>query len=342
MSQLRNTNLDMVRVISCVAVVGLHTFLCDVSLLNSMIYYMCGFAVELFFMSSGYILVNRTRIDFGHMCKKIGNILLVTAIWNVVYYTALFAAGQMGLSKKSIPVYEIFLMIGKSLLQKGAFFHFWYFGALILVYLIHYVIARSCASPKMIRVIWIASLLFGVILQILSYVCRTSLQHSVIQTFRIWTWIQYFLLGGMLKDQIPAISEKIPKGLYCTIVVILSVAVIVYQYYMGNYILDNAHAEFFYDDPLTILWVASLFTFIMRCNLSGDHAKRIEDAVEKLVPDTMGVYILHPLLIKLISHFIALDSMLHSIVVFILVLCISFVAVTVMRRIPVVKRMITL
>lgn len=57
----RNINLDLLRIMSCIAVVGIHTLQKDLSLINSSLYYMCGFAVPIFFMCSGYILMNRKQ-----------------------------------------------------------------------------------------------------------------------------------------------------------------------------------------------------------------------------------------------------------------------------------------
>ena len=58
----RNTNLDLMRILACIAVVGLHTLQKDLSVFNSSLYYMCGFAVPVFFMASGYILLNREYV----------------------------------------------------------------------------------------------------------------------------------------------------------------------------------------------------------------------------------------------------------------------------------------
>ncbi len=54
-SQHRNSNLDLLRFLACVAVVGLHISIKDLSAVNAVLYYLCGFAVPLFFMASGYM-----------------------------------------------------------------------------------------------------------------------------------------------------------------------------------------------------------------------------------------------------------------------------------------------
>ena len=52
----RNTNIDLVRIVACIAVVGLHTFPREQSVGTLLAYYLCGFAIPFFFMSSGFFL----------------------------------------------------------------------------------------------------------------------------------------------------------------------------------------------------------------------------------------------------------------------------------------------
>jgi surface polysaccharide O-acyltransferase-like enzyme len=44
----RNASIDCLKVIACIAVMGLHTLNKDLSLFNSTLYYLCGFAVPVF------------------------------------------------------------------------------------------------------------------------------------------------------------------------------------------------------------------------------------------------------------------------------------------------------
>lgn len=50
----RHYNIDLIRTLACIAVIGLHTYGIEIGLPNSIVYYLCGFAVPCFFMSSGY------------------------------------------------------------------------------------------------------------------------------------------------------------------------------------------------------------------------------------------------------------------------------------------------
>lgn len=71
----RNTNLDAMRVLACMAVVGLHTISNSRSAVEMCFYLACGFAVPVFFMASGYTLLARERVGYGYVARKAGQLL---------------------------------------------------------------------------------------------------------------------------------------------------------------------------------------------------------------------------------------------------------------------------
>ncbi len=78
----RNYNLDLLKIIACAAVVGLHTLQKDLSFINSTLYYCCGFALLVFFMCSGYMLLQRDSVTFTYVIKKIASFLRVVLMWS--------------------------------------------------------------------------------------------------------------------------------------------------------------------------------------------------------------------------------------------------------------------
>ena len=58
----RDCSIDLIRVIACVAVVGLHTFPKDLSLVTASLYYLCGFAVPFFFHVKRILFIKSWRI----------------------------------------------------------------------------------------------------------------------------------------------------------------------------------------------------------------------------------------------------------------------------------------
>ena len=122
------------------AVVLLHTMHNNSYIISSVLYEVCGFAIPCFFMASGYVLLNREPATMSYCIKKICNILRVVLLWNLVicitkilYHVVRQDIEQICLASC---VVEYIQNICKSLLQKGYLWHFWYLGALILLYLI--------------------------------------------------------------------------------------------------------------------------------------------------------------------------------------------------------------
>lgn len=82
----RNSNLDAMRVLACMAVVGLHTISNKRSAVEMCFYLVCGFAVPVFFMASGYTLLSRERVGYGYVARKAGQLLGLAVGWHVLFW----------------------------------------------------------------------------------------------------------------------------------------------------------------------------------------------------------------------------------------------------------------
>ena len=65
--------------------IGLHTYGVEIEFPNSIVYYLCGFAVPCFFMASGYFLLNRGKVDAKYSIRKIVRLTKVVISWNLIY-----------------------------------------------------------------------------------------------------------------------------------------------------------------------------------------------------------------------------------------------------------------
>ena len=87
-SHHNNINMNMLKITACIAVVGLHTLQKDISLFNSVLYYLCGFAVPSFFMVGGYFLMNKTSVSMRYSLQKVLCILRIVILWELLYFLA--------------------------------------------------------------------------------------------------------------------------------------------------------------------------------------------------------------------------------------------------------------
>ena len=130
----RNPNLDLVRILACVAVVGLHTVRLNGSFFYVALYNICGFAVPAFFMASGYMLLNRDALRPGYVVRKIAGVLRLAVCWTVLV-CLLYMLKDVLEGMSPLPrIVELPGQIVLNLLQRGHIWQFWYLGATMLVY----------------------------------------------------------------------------------------------------------------------------------------------------------------------------------------------------------------
>lgn len=84
----KNCNLDLIRIVACFAVVGIHSFPKDLSVATATVYYAFGFAVPFFFMASGYFLLNRGNVSGRYSLHKILGVVRTVMCWNLIVFIA--------------------------------------------------------------------------------------------------------------------------------------------------------------------------------------------------------------------------------------------------------------
>lgn len=65
----RNFNIDLIKVVSAIGVISLHTFGHNRNY-NSIVYYLSSISVLLFFMINGYLLIKKDSITYRYIAKK--------------------------------------------------------------------------------------------------------------------------------------------------------------------------------------------------------------------------------------------------------------------------------
>ncbi len=194
----RDYNIDLLKILACIAVVGLHTFQKDLSVLNAVLYYLCGFAVPMFFICSGVFLMNRKDTDLKYSVNKIRQILILVLSWGIIILVAR-CVGSIFSYGSPITLRIILRELVGGLVQKGTMWQFWYFGAIIIIYILLPLLTRTNRAQR--EILLVITGLIAIVLQGVSYVIGYPMQKYVCQTFRIWTWLFYFILGGFLYNQ---------------------------------------------------------------------------------------------------------------------------------------------
>ncbi len=329
----RNLSLDVLKILACFSVVILHIFGRKMNIGNSIMYYMATLAIPIFFMVNGFLLMNKEVITYQYVIKKIIRMIVVIVVWNIVLSLGNFIIKQELIN----PIIDSI----KNLMQQGNFYQFWFFGSLMILYSIlpklHKWLKDNKKAYQMILIslfaICIAIDIINIILGIRGEKIFTS---RVIQTFRLWTWLFYFLLGGYIGKYNLEIKYKEKLNSKIKGIMIISF-VILYQYFMGKYIFKDFHAEYFYDNIFIILYSGLVFTGGLNRKCEKYHV-----IIEKINSCIMGIYILHPFVIRLISKFYHYENTMINIFVFLLTVAICMFVSRVITKIPKLKKIVTI
>lgn len=330
---MRNLSLDLLKVLACFCVVVLHTVGNDVNVVNSSIYYIAGCAVPIFFMVNGNLLLNKTCLDYRYVLSKIKNIIIVVLSWNLVI-SSLFLIKGKGFN----PIIESL----KSLIQQGYFYQFWFFGGLLIIYsilpIIHKIFIDNKKSIQLTTIFISVCIIIDVTSLISCYLGYNIIQTYFIQTFRVWTWMAYFLLGGLLgKNEIKNyINNRISVKMNSIILIIMTIIIVFYQYNIGHYLYKNLYAEYFYDNIFTFIWILSLFNLVYRCNFK----LKKETTIKVIIENIMGIYILHATVINIINRFYNFNVGYINIILTICVFTVSLLASFIINKIPYMNKML--
>lgn len=279
--QGRNQSIDAIKVIAMIGVLSLH---CNLGKLDNPVAFvlsrMAGVSIPLFFMVSGYLLINK-QTEFHYAIKKIVGILKFVFICSLCFWTIQMLHHQ----EFNINVIYIFL---KAFIQKGPFWMFWYFGAMCLIYF-SLPFLKWCDRkvsfffPKLLGIL----LCVDFIVFVMTY--QSHFEYSVIQTFRIWNWLTYFSLGTVIQKYHLKFNSSI-------LAVILSmVAFVAFVYYCKSII---GGVEYFFSTPLCMAYAFLLFIYMESINVTNS---TIVGSLSKLF---LPVYTFHYIIIKGYHHFI--------------------------------------
>lgn len=332
MRKYRNINLDLLKVLACVGVVLLHTAMGGFKETGSWnfltyLYYLGTYSIPLFFMVNGYLLLGKREITYSYILQKVKWILITVSSWSVIIW----------LFKRDFTVNPIKKIIG-SLIQKGYFFQFWFFGALIIIYICLPVLKKFLNSKRSYLYILSVLLVVGLIFELTNIVLQMPIQTYVIQTFRLWTWFFYYLLGGFIAQFDKDIIKNRFKRWMKIIVVLLFLISPLILFFLARTTYHNFFAEYFYDLLFVKVVSLGIFLTIFSLALNQDNNKWIVF----LSNQTMGVFIIHTYIMKLWGKLFGFSFVGAYLLFAIFTLCVSFIIVGMLMKIPYFNRIVKL
>lgn len=248
----RNYALDLIKLLSMVAVVGLHTTgqFCSDSELSHFLYRTFVFAIPCFFMCSGFVLLGRKELSWAYSGKKILGIVRFVFLFILV----------CDVLRRMPPKEWVYDFFGSFFLS-GHFSVFWFFGAMILLYALAPLLNRMYNEKESAFRFFVIALCAACALIHFTVLTNHKIEPNVCQTFRLWIWMFYFCLGGLLKKA----TFRVPAFL----LVVMLVANYAVQYLsVGD---DKGfYCEYFYGNPVVMAYSAGIFLFVKNIDLKGN------------------------------------------------------------------------
>jgi len=332
MRKIRNINLDLIKVLACVGVVLLHTTMGGFKETGSWnllayLYYLGTYSIPLFFMVNGYLLLGKRKITYPYILQKVKWILITVSSWTFIVW----------FFKRDFTTNPIKRIVG-SLLQKGYFFQFWFFGALVLIYLCLPILKKFLNSKR--SYLYILSLLIsiGLIFELANIILQMPIQTHVVQTFRLWTWFFYYILGGFLAQFDLDILKKCFKSWMKVITVVLLFASPLILFVIAKDIHHSLFAEYFYDSILVKAVSLGAFLTVLTFDLNTDKNRWIIN----LSNQTMGVFIVHTYVMKMWEKLFGFSFVGAYLLFSIFTLCVSFFVIKMLMKVPYLNRIIKL
>ena len=117
-------SIDLIKTIATILVVGLHTLRGSLGGLNYIFFQLGIISIPMFFLVNGFLLFKKDKISYRYILFKIIKILKIMVFWEFTYTLAYFLVyHQLRNFLESVIL---------DFIQKGLFYHFWFFGALII------------------------------------------------------------------------------------------------------------------------------------------------------------------------------------------------------------------
>lgn len=220
------------------------------------------------------------NLNFTYIKFKVRKILVLLMLWNPIYWI------KNVLFKKTLN-FSGWLLGSIFPSENIGSYNLWFFWALIITLMIDLIIYKLKILG--FRIEYIVAVLF--LLNILIY--QFNWDFEITQVFRIHIWAFYSAVGGYLGN---VNLKKINNKKIIGIIFISGITGYIYIYTNTNVKIPRL-AEYNYDWWIFILYTISFFIVLSSLN----YKDRFIKLIEKIIPLTMGVYIVHVEILKVVS-----------------------------------------
>lgn len=316
----RDVSVDLVKIVAMFGVVCLHSvhfYISENSLgIADLLYESAVVSIPLFFLVSGFLLLGRKDINATYVLRKISGIIRFVFI--IAFFYWLFYSLHHG----TFEIRKLLSIFLRAFIQRGPLWMFWYFGAMIIIYMLLPVLNTIYTKNK--RFIFCLITFLFLIMNVV-FTCNIlsdglPLEANVIQPFRLYTWLFYFLCGGIIKKM----NISVPLG----VVITLFICNILYERLLIPY-MHSTFCEYYYTSFIVVILSICFFLYIKERTIC--HPLWIKELSKLFLP----VYTLHVFTIKLMRNYFLEDSQQYSPMILFILCCVVTIVISYwMMKIP--------
>ena len=336
---MRRAELDLCRVIACLAVVAVHTIMLfwdsppasTTWAIWNLLSLAGRFSVPLFFMISGALLLGRERLDFCRCLRRILHLVLLFYVWSVLCRLIDAACGRIWMDGTPLVL----------LILQG-YYHLWFLPALALC---------CCALPLLHGAIHGgadnlrrgALLLFFVVLALAvldAVPDKPAWLSALLSPWRLshFRYLIYFLLGRLLTRRTLSARALTALGLAA----LASLLVLTRLNRLAALAAGRA-VDVYYGYLTPSAALGACFVFAL-CRRLAPQAEKHAAPLQTLAGCTLGVYLLHPVFIDLLRG--RVDFAAHSAVwlfpaSYLAVVLIPLGLTLLLQRLPPLNKLVT-
>ncbi len=307
----RNVGIDLAKALAAFGVVTLHFVGPRAGSVNAILYIFASFSIPIFVMCNGYFVLNKRAVNWRYAIWKAIDLLALALLWCVVNW-ALFAMARHDLGVWSVltPLHD-FLASAIQRGDDGILWYIWMLAGLELTAPVVVDVRNRFGWLPLLVVL--AVICFSVDVASILAEARGSvaIQSCVPQPLRVWTWLLYFCLGGVLGSR-DVLKRPIRLSATRSLVLLTlgtGTGVFLWGYGIRWCLWGMDKAEYLYDDPMVVMFSVSL---LLLCDVGCMSAidGRVSRAITRVSAAGLGVYVLQVPVRAFQRHFYQLENSL--------------------------------
>ena len=340
LNRIRETELDILRIITLLLVILIHSIgLFDTSTnstryVSYFIQSIITWEIPVFVMISGRFFLDSDRnVTNKKIIKSIIRLVIAFVVWNIIYQLYYLMTGLY----RDLSIGGI---LSEALIGP---YHFWYLYMLIFLYAIVPFLKKIVDSKRLMEYFILLFLLFEFLTNYSSYISILNyplekIVGSINFNFALG-FSGYFILGYYLKKY-PMTGKKEILIYFFGIVSLLITGIL--NANMSFNVGENQEWFIKYLYPNIALESIAIYTFFVNRVSKINFSTNTKKIFTKLYEYSFGVYLIHALVISIIFEFLnKTDSLLILVLYILLIFIISNLIILGIRKIPKIGKVIT-